>query len=565
MSKINKILLIVFILDLIGISYLIFFKKNDNTNLDDNTKIIDKDTSKTYNYGGVTFKINKENINLDSEINEELSIEINGICNYKNGMDYEIRLKDKYEVNSKEIMFKVIDLKIGELSINNNVLINNKIKYNESINETINFKISINKDNLEEEDINYLKNNKLNVVFEIKGTELTPNMIDILKEKAVMDNIGSEFVTSSSGINFLAPSSDTNGKGLYIRSGTENDPYPILYYRGAVDNNYLEFAGYLWRIVRTTDTGGIKIVYEDILERSKSSPSRSSFSDGHTLPVDNGYMYGKVYQWGKGEGGSNKPGDTVTYSNGTYTITDSGNKGGYGYYVYDNKNHTAVRYYYCNYEFNKGEYGAYFTLRDGENIKEALENMQKGENSSEIKNSIDSWYANNLSNYANYFEDTIWCNDRSANVDGPSRYTSNAFDPNLGDGHGRIVYGGFGRVKYGGKPSLECRKIDAFTVNETNKGNGKLTYPVALLTSDELNLAGAVFDKKSTIYIQSTWTLSPYYFAQDVTRNIALEGSKLNELYPTSQKYYVKPSVSLKLGTMLTGTGTKQDPYKIVQ
>ena len=62
MSKINKILLIVFILDLIGISYLIFFKKNDNTNLDDNTKIIDKDTSKTYNYGGVTFKINKENI-----------------------------------------------------------------------------------------------------------------------------------------------------------------------------------------------------------------------------------------------------------------------------------------------------------------------------------------------------------------------------------------------------------------------------------------------------------------------------------------------------------------------
>lgn len=189
--------------------------------------------------------------------------------------------------------------------------------------------------------------------------------------------------------------------------------------------------------------------------------------------------------------------------------------------------------------------------------------MQKGENDSSIKSYIDNWYKENLINYTNYLEDTIFCNDRSANIEGTKVYTSNSFDPKIGDAHGRIFYGGFGRVKYGNNPSLSCRKIDAFTVNETDKGNGNLTYPIGLLSVDELNLAGAVFDKSSDLYIESTWTMSPYFFAQDISRNIALEGSKLNEQLPTSEQYNVNPSIALKNGIMLTGSGTKDDPYKI--
>ena len=78
---------------------------------------------------------------------------------------------------------------------------------------------------------------------------------------AVMDNISSTYVTSSTGVNFGAISSDTNGKGLYLMSGTENNAYPIYYYRGAVTNNNVLFANFCWKIVRTTETGGIKLVY----------------------------------------------------------------------------------------------------------------------------------------------------------------------------------------------------------------------------------------------------------------------------------------------------------------
>ena len=76
-----------------------------------------------------------------------------------------------------------------------------------------------------------------------------------------MDNIQSEFVSASTGIDFGAISSDTNGKGVYMRAGTENDAYPIVYYRGAVDNNNVVFNNKCWKAVRTTDTGGVKLIY----------------------------------------------------------------------------------------------------------------------------------------------------------------------------------------------------------------------------------------------------------------------------------------------------------------
>jgi hypothetical protein len=84
-----------------------------------------------------------------------------------------------------------------------------------------------------------------------------------------MDNIQSEFVTASTGIDFSQISSDTNGKGLYIRSGTENDAYPIVYYRGDVEDNNVLFNNKCWKAVRTTDTGGVKLIYNGELSHGK--------------------------------------------------------------------------------------------------------------------------------------------------------------------------------------------------------------------------------------------------------------------------------------------------------
>ena len=51
--------------------------------------------------------------------------------------------------------------------------------------------------------------------------------------------------------------------GVYTRKGTNNDAYPIYYYRGAYGevNNNLIFNNYCWKIVRTTATGSVRILY----------------------------------------------------------------------------------------------------------------------------------------------------------------------------------------------------------------------------------------------------------------------------------------------------------------
>lgn len=78
---------------------------------------------------------------------------------------------------------------------------------------------------------------------------------------AYLDDRVSPYVTSSDGIDFYSKSSDTNGKGLYLGKGTENDPNPIFYYRGDIDDNNVVFGDYCWKIIRTTETGGTKLLY----------------------------------------------------------------------------------------------------------------------------------------------------------------------------------------------------------------------------------------------------------------------------------------------------------------
>ena len=73
-----------------------------------------------------------------------------------------------------------------------------------------------------------------------------------------------ENVDTVTQINFANASSASNGQGLYILPGTEGNTNPIYYYRGAVENNNVVFAGFCWQMVRTTDTGGIKMIYNGI-------------------------------------------------------------------------------------------------------------------------------------------------------------------------------------------------------------------------------------------------------------------------------------------------------------
>ena len=91
--------------------------------------------------------------------------------------------------------------------------------------------------------------------------EILVNRNKDMDGRMVLDNQASTYVSASTGIDFNVAPSDTNGKGVYVRNGTESDAYPVYYYRGAVTNNNVIFGGFCWKIVRTTESGGIKLIY----------------------------------------------------------------------------------------------------------------------------------------------------------------------------------------------------------------------------------------------------------------------------------------------------------------
>ena len=156
----------------------------------------------------------------------------------------------------------------------------------------------------EEDVVIRAKWSKMNVSKSMDGTISTvKTLYKIMQDQSVMDNIKSEFVTNSSGIKFNSTSSNTNGKGVYERAGTEDDKYPIYYYRGDIDNNHVKFAGFCWKAVRTTDTGGVKLIYDGVPDNmgicnntgEDSLIGTSAFNVEGDSPADVGYMYGTRY------------------------------------------------------------------------------------------------------------------------------------------------------------------------------------------------------------------------------------------------------------------------------
>ena len=349
------------------------------------------------------------------------------------------------------------------------------------------------------------------------------NLPSFITDNGVLDSISSTYVSSSSGIDFTQISSDTNGKGLYIRSGTENDENPIYYYRGDVDNNNVYFANYCWKIIRTTDTGGLKIVYNGEPKGAGTCTSGGSSTVGLT-PED--ITKAKVVPLV----------NNINTKTNVMQIKDPGGTG---------SNPSAF-----NSSYNDAKYVGYM--------------YDNNTTDSTIKTYIDAWYQNNMTSYASFLEDTVWCNDRSTHT--LSEFTQAEIEfENLQEG--MTIYGPLYRHAKG-TPRLTCPNIaDAFTVSNTTKGNGKLTYPIALLTMDEIWLAGTDNQYNSNNYYlyndEWWWSLSPIVFAGGyayvwrAAPGNGLSGDRVNS------NRGARVAVSLKPGLTFTyGNGTGVNPYR---
>ena len=125
------------------------------------------------------------------------------------------------------------------------------------------------------------------------------NLYETIANQAELDNTISSYVLNLKGINFSVQSSDINGKGIYTIASTKNNAYPIHYYRGDIDNNNVIFGNYCWQIIRTTETGGVKLIYNGVPDDngrcentgSATSVTNSAYGVSYNVPSYVGYMY----------------------------------------------------------------------------------------------------------------------------------------------------------------------------------------------------------------------------------------------------------------------------------
>ena len=141
----------------------------------------------------------------------------------------------------------------------------------------------------------------------------------------------------------------------------------------------------------------------------------------------------------------------------------------------------------------------------------------------------------------------------------------------LGDGfstNATTSYIGYSRA-LNSQASLLCDNKDDFFTVENNAGNKALTYPIGLITYDELMYAGINYRKANKYsYVSSNilyWTMSPSQFYRD--NGLAIGTLNYGErIMFNSVDYgrYVKPVINLKLDVKISGgIWTVNNPYVV--
>ena len=223
--------------------------------------------------------------------------------------------------------------------------------------------------------------------------------------------------------------------------------------------------------------------------------------------------------------------------------------------------------YQFNSLYNDPTYVGYmYGDKDGTTFAEVHNNT----NNSTIKTAVDNWYKTNIADkgYSSYISNAVgFCGDRSI--------PAGIWDTNdNGDGVNNTpqtsYFGAYVRyVKNVAQFTCPEPSRDLYTTADSSIGNKALTYPVGLITYDELVFAGMDnrhINKLSWTYsTQHYWTMSPSVFnATDGTANEWYLNST-GYLYPwnrVANSFGTRPVINLKADVRISGgTGTSNDPF----
>ena len=295
-----------------------------------------------------------------------------------------------------------------------------------------------------------------------------------------------------------------------LLASTEDDYGTSYYFRGAVKNNYVEFAKKCWRIVRVGGDGSVKLILHNDNTASAANPCNSA--NNSTTAAFTRYS-------------------GTTYKS-AFNINHNDNAGlGFKYGTVGSSTYAATH---------------------------------ANTNKSTILTNLETWYTNNLAPYESVIEDTVWCNDKANVTD--TTYDPWSYDPTgLGYAKNTTYYSATQRLvstsnSAGGTgPSLKCN-------GELSKINSK----VGLITADELAFAGCAYGiSNTTTYLQENansywWSLSPSYFFDNYAYVWCVRGDSGGfGTRGVNRTGGLRPSISIKPSTNVTGNGTSVSPYKI--
>ena len=294
-----------------------------------------------------------------------------------------------------------------------------------------------------------------------------------------------------------------------LLASTEDDYGTSYYFRGAVKNNYVQFANKCWRIVRINGDGSVKLVLHNDNTSNASSPCASSNNS-----------------------------TTAAFAR------------------YSGSSYTSV--FNSNYNDN-----AYIGFMYGATGASDYPNTHANTNKSDILKNLETWYTNNLTSYESKLADTIWCNDKST-VSGGLGYGTNATDYGA---YNRLASTKQPTLKC--PNDNNGGKLSKFTVDDTKNGNGNLTYKIGLLTADEIAFAGSIaYTYNRSTYLQENtgttwwWSLSPGHFGGSNAYVWHVGSGDLNS-YDVNGSFGLRPVISLISSTNVTGDGTSENPYVV--
>ena len=355
--------------------------------------------------------------------------------------------------------------------------------------------------------LNYL--NDINQDADINAIFNTKFKVEDINSESKIEKI----IASSQGVRSEFDDPATTDEGIFEM---EDDYGTSYYFRGTADNNYVQFAGFYWRIIRVNGDGSLRIIY-----------------DG-----------------------------TQAYANGANET---------GRFI-----STGQKY---NNNYNDVKYVGWMYGPNGTVASSSKEEAQTNTVDSDIKKVVDEWYKTNIvdAGFDAPVADTIFCNDRSTSETPKKWWTEESSTPGFATNN--TAFGVTNRFlaqsdgwKSDVKPTFRCdQKNDRFTVDDISNGNGALTYPVGLITADEIVAAGSgkggTTNDKYYLYRGNsyhTWSMSPHYYKDCAFVSLMDTNGQLSATGVHSSASAVAPVINLTYdyAGSLIGNGTMSDPYR---